>query len=169
MLAALAAACGDNLAAPADATAATCTATFTGNFDETSASAADCPTIQPGGLVAADVALDVEIAIATIGTSIGITIDLGPDPTPGTYSSETTTQWSALAVGRVATGACIYSAGGTSVPAGNFTLALDGIDADRSAGHGTLDVLQYVLRNVDPQGHESECGPGDTVHLELVF
>ena len=128
------AACGDNLAAPIDAAPiATCAATFTGNFAEVSSTTDNCPVFRSGGLVATDLSLDVEIAVAAVGTSIGITIDLGAAPTPGVFSSETTDAWSALAVAHVASGACIYNAGTTAIPVGSFVLTLDSLVMGQAA------------------------------------
>ena len=128
----------------------------------------NCPIVRSGGIVADDLSLDVEIPIAVVQTSIGDTIDLGATPTVGVFSSETTALNGAHSRSRACmTGACIYNAGMNAIPQGSFTLTLDALDG--ATGHGTLDIVQYVLRYVDEQGHESDCGPDDTESLELVF
>lgn len=152
--------CGDNAAAldagvTSDASAP-CTATFRGNFAETSSGAADCPT------VTGDNTLAFSVPSTTLGASLAIAIGLGPSPTTGWYSPETTSQWSAVAFERLGDGICEYSAGAAATPAGSFGLSLTAIDG--SVVHGTLAITQYVLTVPG-----TDCGDGDTETVTLDF
>ncbi len=148
-LAILVAGCGDNLRA-IDASAPApppCSAMFSGNFAETLRGAADCPTV-------ADTSLAFSLAAMHLAVPLAIAIDLGPEPSPGEYSSETTQSWSATAYAHDAHGgggACQYTAGSSSTPQGSFTMTLSAIDAQTA--HGTLAITQYVLTSPS-----TECG-----------
>ena len=173
------AACGDNHALPPiDAPAcddarciAPCTAVLTGNLVDTSSSVDECPLVMPGtGDATGDTMLDFLVASPMLGTQLGVRIDLGPTPTASTYTSETTTLWSAIAVRPVAMrGSCIFTAGSASTPAGSFTLELTAIDLAASLSHGSLALQMFVLPATSEQGVQSECGPGTTEELGISF
>jgi hypothetical protein len=148
------AACGSHAAAPpdappADAAPIPCTATFSGNFAESSTGPANCPT----GM------LTFSIPTHALGAPLDVKIELA-SPTAGAYSSETVATWSARAVQLIGNGICLYSAGNAVVPQGSFTLELDSVDP----AHGTLAITQYVL--VYP---ETDCGDADTELVRIVF
>jgi hypothetical protein len=150
----LLAACGDNITVASDATDSTCIAAFTGNFVETSASQANCPQYTTS--------IEIQIASATLGAPLGIRISA--TPATGEFSSETVMDWSALAIENVSGGgACVFTAGATSVPAGDFTLSLD------DGLHGTFALTMFVLPRVTDQGIETDCGAGTTEQLALTF
>src|SRR5262249_43455236 len=128
---------GPTADAPSDTTLA-CSVELTGNFSESARSAAACPTLVPDANN--HQILTFSVPSTTLATSFAITLDLGAAPTPGTYSSETVTTWSALAIEEIGNGECIFQAGATAVPTGSFTLALDS-----TAPHGTVRILHYVL------------------------
>lgn len=164
----LVAACGDNRA-PAPPDAAACAAVWQGNIDERDASSAQCPMVLAGaGESEGHVVLTFEAPSAALGTVLGIQLDLGAAPAPGAYTSETTRPWTALAIQSVAdAGACVFTAGSNSTPAGSFVLDLDAIDAETA--HGSLALILFVLPQTTEQGMQSDCGPGTTEHVELTF
>jgi hypothetical protein len=153
----LAVGCGDNLSVAdggVDA-ASGCIATFAGNFDETTTSLANCPTT--GGM---DVAFSVPSV--TLDAPLAITIALGRPLVTGLYSSATVQSWSAVATSTSGSGrSCVYRAGSSVVPHGNFTLNIRALDP---APHGVLDVVQFVL--VPPF---TDCGRSTTESVELSF
>ena len=152
------AACGDNGDVRDPRVTGECIATFAGNFSDASTTADNCATVRPGERTE----LSFGITSAVIGGTLGITLDLGPMPLPGRYTSTTVAPWSAFAIRQVATGGCIYQAGDTAVPPGDFTLELDELAPD--AAHGTLAIDQHVLAI---QG--TDCGPGDTETVTIAF
>ncbi len=158
------AACGDNAGKPVDApgpdAATGCTATFTGNFAETGVFAT-CAMVAAG---MPDATLTFTVPTVTLGTSFAVTIDLGPAPSAGEYSSETVATWSARAVERVGDGPCLYNAGNTAVPHGSFDLELDALDVASNTSHGMLALTVYVLAFPS-----IACGTGDTEMLALRF
>lgn len=153
--------CGDNERATVDAGIAPCTARFTGNFDET-ANAPDCAKLVVG--TDGTTAIALTVPSAKLGTQLAISIDLGPSPTTGTFTSETVTTWKALATARVGNSACYYSAGSTAVPPGSFELALGSLDVPALTASGTLSLTQYILPFPG-----TTCGDSDTEHLALEF
>jgi hypothetical protein len=173
------AACGDNRAAPtSDAGACAtapcpCTAVLTGNVADTTRSADTCPVLEPGsGPSTGHTMLDFLVISQALGTQLGVRIDLGAVATTGTYSSATTRVWSAIAIKNVPVhGACVFTAGSTSVPAGNFTLTVDSIakTIDDAVAHGSLAVTMFVLPQTTEAGAQTDCGPGPTEDLALTF
>jgi hypothetical protein len=160
----LVAACGDNqIPARPDAVmtdaAIGCTVTLTGNLAETSTTMAACPTLGAGTLA-------FSIASQKIGEPLGVQIYLGPSAIAGMYSSETIATWSAVGLRAVApAGACIYLAGSSAVPSGNFTLTLDSIDPPA----GSLAMTLFVLARTTDQGVQTDCGAGSTEELRVAF
>src|SRR5262249_9171691 len=134
-----------------------CGVELTGNFTESSSSPAACPTLAPDDT--GHQVLKFSVPSTTLATSFAITIDLGPTPSAGNYSSETLTAWNALAIEEVGSGECIFRPGAPAVPTGSFTLALDS-----TAPHGTVRILNYVLALLG-----TNCGAGDTETLQVGF
>ncbi len=151
------AACGDNAAhhtdaaSPADAPIG-CTATFSGNFSETSTGDADCPTLS-------GTKLQLSLPSQTLMTHLAIVLDLGVVDT-GSYSEQTIALWNAAATQTVGPGACYYIAGSESSPHGSFQLALTSI----APLHGHLTILQYVLARAF-----TDCGGGNTENVDVTF
>ena len=155
-------ACGDNLRevivdAAADVPGPACVASFTGNFAEASSTFAACAKLDLDTET-----LELAVPSSTLGTSFQITIALGPSPSVGVYSSETTTTWRAIASEDVGGPECIYLASDATLPRGSFTLTLDQLEA--TSADGTLDLLMYVL--TPPF---TDCGPQLTEILALRF
>ena len=134
-----------------DAAPFACSAGFTGNFVEESTADANCPTLDAGTLA-------FSVPIGALGSTLDISMQLG-QPTPGTYSSAGPLTWNARAVQLIGNGICLYSAGDSVVPHGDFTLALDSL-----APHGKLTLTQYVLVYPD-----TDCGDLDTEQVQLTF
>ncbi|HEY1548030.1 MAG TPA: hypothetical protein VGG28_09420 [Kofleriaceae bacterium] len=124
-----------------------CEASFSGNFAETSYSAANCPTL------GSDLAF--AIPSSTLGSDLAVSIAVAG---PGTYSSETVATWTAVAARSIGDGGCVYSAGSDIVPTGSFTLELQGSD------HGTLNLVLYVHAL-----QSSNCGLASNEAVEVVF
>lgn len=144
------AACGDNRAPAADATATIeCAAAFTGNYTESQHGSADCAALTDGNLVA-------HVPVMTLSQMLEVSIAIGDSPSVGRLSSETISTWSANVDAH-----CTYRAGNTVVPTGNFVLTLDSVDPL----HGTLAVTQYLLMYPGIP----YCGDGDTELVTLTF
>ncbi len=142
-----------------------CPVTFTGNLDTSSISAANCAQVAPGsGSASADSVLGFQLAGSGLDAPLAVSIDLGPSPSAGTYSSETSVSWSALGSRSAATGECIYSAGALGVPTGSFGMTLAAIEPSAGTAHGELRIVQYV------QAQESvDCGSGDNEIVDVQF
>ena len=152
------AACGGSSHPPdVDAPPGSCHVDLSGNFTESSDTTDACPKLAPDD--AGHLILSATVASTTLGTSFDISVDLGPTPAAGLYSSETVATWNALAIQEKGQGECIFQAGATAVPRGSFTLTLDD-----TTPHGTLRILHYVLALLG-----TNCGPGDIETLELRF
>jgi hypothetical protein len=145
-----------------------CTAQFSGNMTESVNLPANCGLLSAsadagaaGGYV-----LNFQMSSPEIA-GLAITVDLGPSPSPGSFSSETVTDWSALGLNTGSTN-CGYSAGSASVPSGSFTLDLTSVQGAvggaSGTAHGTLDLEMYV--HAPPA---TDCGLGDNEKLEVVF
>jgi hypothetical protein len=164
------AACGDN-AAPRDAVdahtaapdapsqAALCKAVFSGNFALSETIPANCGMISDGS---DGTLLAFDVAAQPIGSDFAIEFLLGARA-PGTFSSDTITQWSATAT-QVLSGSsrCYYVAGATSTPPGTFTMTLDSVGSN--VAHGQLSLELAVL-----QGAENDCGSDNLEDLALSF
>jgi hypothetical protein len=150
------AACGDNMHEPAAADAAavsSCSASFTGEFSETSSSTADCPNL-------VNSALDFAMPVAPLGGSVlAIEIDL-PSAAPGSFSSETIDSWSGSVFEHETNGGCVYRAGNAATPQGSFTLALDSV----APLHGSLTMSLAILTLPG-----SVCGQIDTENVTSTF
>ncbi|HTR56333.1 MAG TPA: hypothetical protein VMJ10_36920 [Kofleriaceae bacterium] len=163
------AACGDNEAGPCPdggpACGTACIAELAGNFDASSTSAHNCASVGAGsGSQASDVVLAFQIAETGLDAPIAVSIDVGVEPTAGTYSSETTSAWSVQGTRTASLGDCAYSAGTTAVPTGSFAMTLTAIDPGAGTAHGELAITATVqaLESVD-------CGSGDTETIDLRF
>ena len=154
-------ACSGGAAAPDAAPDAStrCTATFTGNFSETSTTEG-CATLGTGDT--GEVELTLVIPAHALGADMLGVFDLGAAPTPGAYSSRTVSFWRMRAVQQVGMGSCVYAAGSQQVPQGSFELQLTAVDA--SAMHGTLAITQFIIGFP-----AADCGDGETEQLSLVF
>lgn len=170
-------ACGDNTPpatpdarkVPDSAPAAACNATLTGNIAELIGSDALCPRLLPATTMDHTLIRFV-VASHVMAANIGINIDLGDQPTAGGYSSETTAIWSALAIETApVNGACIFTAGASSVPAGSFELRLDALDLAAGTAHGQLSLLMFVLPRTTEQGMQTDCGAGTTESVVITF
>lgn len=165
LLLSLVVACADT-DAPPDALAA-CQVELGGNFVESSMTS--CPTFAAGvGATQGDTLLEFTVASQALGADFMISLDLGQAPTPGAYSSRTTSLWNATGVKTVPPGgACLFLAGNTATPTGYFTLELAAID-DATA-HGELALTLFVLPRAEDDGAQTDCGPGTTEDLQLRF
>ncbi len=132
-----------------------CAVSWSGNFVESAAGAAVCPTLS--GQV-----LGFAIHSRSLGATLMIAIDLGAAPAPGSYSPATVGEWSAVAARGAGQGACEYAAGTGTTPGGTFTLELDVIDG--AIPHGSLDVEQWVQAAAG-----TDCGAGDTELVSITF
>ena len=170
------AACGGNPAAPVvdapcgdGACVAACTAVLTGNVDEMVVSENTCPTLLPGtGNSEGHTMIDFIVPSQALATDLAVRIDLGPVPTLGAYTSETTAIWSALAIQpKPGRGTCIFNAGNLADPEGHFSLELTSLTP--STQHGELTVTMFVLPYTDEMGNQTDCGPGATEELQSSF
>ncbi len=131
-----------------------CVVHFSGNVDET-VTATSCAVTSDDAGAMSFTAHASGAAISSFDVSVAL-----PALT-GSFSSETSAaSWDASA----ATGdaGCTFSGGDTDVPAGSFTLAIDG-DAGSTA-HGTLTMILSVHA---PEA--TACGPEDVENVELTF
>ncbi len=165
LLISLVAACADT-DVPPDALAG-CQVELTGNFVESSMTS--CPTTAAGvGSTQGDMLVQFTVASQTLGANFMIGLDLGPRPSPGAYTSRTTSLWNATGVKEVPPGgACLFLAGNTATPTGYFTLELAAID-DTTA-HGELSLTLFVLPRTEDDGAQTDCGPGTTEELRIQF
>ena len=156
---------GSSCADAGPACGSACPVTFTGNLDASSSSPANCAQVGPGsGSASADSVLGFQLAGSGLDAPLAVSIDIGPSPSPGTYSSETSANWSALGSRSAAMGECIYSAGALGVPTGSFTMTLAAIDPVGGTAHGELRIVQYV------QAQETvDCGSGDNEIVDVQF
>lgn len=119
---------------PEASTPSNCTVQLTGNLSS-SLTLPSCGglSLSPSEAGSGDVALDFHFTTQGL-PSLDISIALGPSPSAGSYSSETSGEWSAVGL---AGSQCRYSAGSESVPRGSFKLTLSTIeiaDAGTDAG-----------------------------------
>lgn len=120
-----------------------------------------CPTLTAGaGAASGDTLL--QLKFPHDGT---LSIDLGATPTPGAYRAGTTALWSAMATRAVGKGACIYRAGNTATPTGDFALELSSVQPL----HGDLTMTLAVLPRVSDAGAQTDCGAGTTTTLRARF
>jgi hypothetical protein len=164
---ALVAACGSNDVPPDALTG--CAVELTGNIVEATSSMTICPTLAAGaGATAGDTLLKFSVASDALGGAFTIDLDLGRDPTPGPYSSETTPLWSAAGVKEVAPGgACLFVAGNNATPMGYFMLELASID--EVTAHGVLSLAMAVLPRTADDGTQTDCGPGTIEDARIEF
>lgn len=131
-----------------------CTAIFSGNFSDFVSAKAACPQFSES-------TLRFELTAVAAQSRLAVALDLGPNPTPGTFTSQSTVgDWSATSTREPG---CVYAGGAKAVPAGRYTLVLDSIDA-KTGPHGSLMLLQAVhaLDGID-------CGRGDQERVQLEF
>jgi hypothetical protein len=110
---------------PEASTPSNCTVQLTGNLSS-SLTLPSCGglSLSPSEAGSGDVALDFHFTTQGL-PSLDISIALGPSPSAGSYSSETSGEWSAVGL---AGSQCRYSAGSESVPRGSFKLTLSTIE-----------------------------------------
>ena len=162
LLALLAACGGGGHAHPPDAPVdAGCTATFSGNFADSSSGPSDCPTLGAGS---AATELDFTVASMQLESGLAIAIDLGSAPAVGAYSSETVSSWSATAMRDVKTGKCALNAGTDAAPQGAFQLSLSAFDPAGGVIHGTATVQEPVHAI-----QFAACGDDLTEVIEVAF
>jgi hypothetical protein len=157
--------CGE----PPPGTATDCHVDLSGNLVESITSPASCPVLAPGaGASDGDTLLKFTVESRALDATLTIDVDLGAEPTPGTYSAETTALWSATAVKPVAPGrACVFIAGNNATPMGYFMLELASIDALRA--HGELSLTLAVLPRTSDDGTQTDCGAGTTEEVAIRF
>lgn len=151
----------------ADAPAATptCSAWFSGNVSDAVTVTGSC-----GGVArAADAGVDGGYVLSLRTSSsrvprLTVDIDLGPRPTTGSFSSETTPTWSAVGSLGLDASDCGLSAGSGAVPMGSFRLTLASVDLARGTAHGTLDLTLRVHASV-----AADCGVSDLEGVEIAF
>jgi len=136
----------------------TCTVDLAGNFDA-SVDSSGCASSGKTG--SGDYLLLIDTTSAVAGR-LQITIDLGAQPTEATFTSGSVTNWTAIDLGYDGAN-CVFSAGGSSVPAGSFTLTLDSVP-DAGPPHGELTLVMYVQA---PPG--VDCGPHDVENVHVEF
>jgi hypothetical protein len=141
-----------------------CHADLSGNFSASSDSG--CPTLSHPAAPGAtdDWNLDFQVVLGATTGTLQVSVDLGPSPATGQFSSETATAWSAV-IGSASD--CLYSAAADAVPTGSFTLDLtsvDGLDGAAPSAHGNLKIVQYVHA---PAG--VDCGEGDVENVSVSF
>ena len=138
--------------------ASECTAIFSGNFADFVSGKAVCPKLQR---LKSSSVLTFDVTAAAAKSRLSVVVDLGPSPAPGTFSSQAAggTWWATS----TREPGCVYAAGAQAVPAGQFTLTLDSLDA-KSGLHGALWVLQgvHALDGFD-------CGAGDEERAQVEF
>jgi hypothetical protein len=142
----------DVIDAELDADTAACTATWTGNFAEVDTAQAPCATMSSGTLA-------IQAPTTRLAMPLPISIAL-PSAVAGTYSSDTIATWTAMETMTVVGDTCIFEAGSTLAPHGDFALTL----ADPTAPHGMLTLDMAVLAE-----EFSVCGSPLTETLELTF
>jgi hypothetical protein len=140
-----------------------CAVQYAGNVGA-SADLASCATLgfSPDAGANGDFVLNFQLASETI-QALQVSIDLGASPATGTYSSETSTHWSADGLNAAN---CAYSAGNQAAPPGSFTLTLTSVDSSSGArgAHGNLVLTTYVLA---PPA--TDCGIGNIEDISVAF
>lgn len=145
-----------------------CTAQFSGNITDSATLPAGCGTLssRPDAGADGECVLNFQASSNQVA-AIQIAITLDSSPSPGTISSETAADWSAVGLSSGSSN-CGFSAGNNAVPTGSFTLTLSSVDAAEGDGngtaHGTLDLTMYV--HAPPA---VDCGAGDIEDAEFVF
>ena len=143
----------------------TCAAWFSGNVSDSVTVAGSCGGVALSPDAGARGGYVLSLKTSSIGVpQLTVTIDLGPAPSAGTYSSETTRTWSAAGVLGHDGADCGLSAGSGVVPNGSFTLTLTSVDRTSGVAHGTLDLTLYV--HAPPA---TDCGVSDVEGVEIAF
>jgi hypothetical protein len=94
---------------------------------------------------------------------LSIRVPLGPEPSPGSFSSDTIAGWSAVTA-LAGDSNCTYAAGSDAVPKGSLTLTLTSVGTDGRALHGTVDATLYVHAPF-----ATDCGPSDVERVVVAF
>lgn len=149
----------------APASTPTCAAWFSGNVSDSSTVTGSCGgvALSPDAGAGEGYTLSLRVSASSVPV-LAVSIDLGRNPSAGSFSSETTRAWNAAGVlGRDASD-CGLSAGSGVVPNGSFRLTLSSVDAARGTAHGTLDVTLHV--KAPPA---TDCGVSDIEGVEIAF
>jgi hypothetical protein len=147
-------ACGDNTHAMTTDALLGCSTVFTGNFAETSSSAASCPM-----LTDSTATLAFTIPVAKLSASLAVSIQM-PALVSGMVTSETSPAWTATASELVGDGGCVFRGGNAVTPSGDFVLELTALAP--LAGSLSLDLAVLSLPSTD-------CGLVDTEHVVVTF
>jgi hypothetical protein len=146
-----------------------CSVRLSGNVTETETEAASlpaCSTLRAatGGGGAGETVLELQVSSTKLA-GLTVSVALGASPSPGRYSSETVSDWSAegLSAGN---SDCAYSAGSAAVPTGSFALDLTSVTRAGPGGsaHGTIALQTYV--HAPPA---TDCGAGDVETVQIDF
>jgi hypothetical protein len=143
----------------------TCSAWFSGNVSDSSSVTGSCGgvALSPDAGAEAGYTLSLKVNASSVPV-LAVRIDLGRNPSAGTFSSETTRAWNAAGVlGRDASD-CGLSAGSGVVPNGSFRLTLSSVDTAHGTAHGTLDLTLHV--KAPPA---TDCGVSDIEGVEIAF
>jgi hypothetical protein len=154
---------GCSQASDSASSSAQCNMRFSGNTSSsmTSLSCGALSSAEDAGTV--DYSLGFEARTAEI-PSFDIAIDLGAAATPGTFSSETASDWNVS--GTNAAG-CAFVAGTDAARVGSFALTLTSLDGDGGVGsglHGSLDLTAYV-----EEATGMDCGLSDSEVVHIDF
>jgi hypothetical protein len=161
--------CSSQSAEPSP-TAATqdCELVFGGDVPDSAKLPGGCGVLEPGVMSGemGDVILSFAVSSPMIA-ALQIRIDLGKAPAVGVFTSETTSDWSAVAIANSEAN-CSYGAGAESVPQGSLTLSLDSVEipapGSRGVAHGSVDIQMYVHA---PPG--TTCGAADSESVTISF
>jgi len=138
----------------------TCSATFSGNFEDHTEVLANCPRIEHDA-VANQWVFKFNVASVKGNTTEQGNITLGANATATSLASDTAADWVASATREPG---CVYSAGIDAIPVGSFNLTLATVDTASGEASGTLELHESV--HAQPT---VDCGPGDEEVLVLDF
>jgi hypothetical protein len=126
----------------------------------------ECSALAPRAPSSAspDWILQLQLPSPVIQATTTIQLDLGPAPSPGSFSASTVQRWCALAISPVG---CEFSAGSESASMGSFQLTLTsvaGLESGAGTAHGSLEVQQYVQA---PSATICGASNSELIHLEF--
>ena len=145
-----------------------CTVTFSGDFAESAFVDGGCSSITPSTDAGTDAGPDWILQLQAFSSSLQapmvVRLDLGPSPSPGMYSNDTVTLWSAETTSPAGPMTfCNFVAGSLAVSNGSFNAtvtSVDGVASGQGTAHGTLSVQQYLEASAG-----TNCG---TSNIEIV-
>ena len=141
---------------------------FHGNYTASFDAADGCGVVADAADGGDDWTFKIDLSPSSMGTSqrLSVAIDLAGPPEVGSYTPESVANWRGVAA--VTPSVCLFGAGARSIPTGDFSLHLTDVSMVAASGsavvHGTLHVEEYVQ---SPSG--TDCGPGDTETIDIVF